>query len=149
VTTRDGHSDFTTKPSPWPVPETVERLTTLMSERGMTIFATIDQAAAAKSVGLQLRETVLLLFGSPKAGTPVMDAEPLAALDLPLKLVVWDDDGHTKVSYLSPTALAKRYGLADSLAGPLAGIDQVTDDTLRELPSLNLDAERSADDPHQ
>ena len=126
----DPHPDCTTKDSPWPVAATVERLSALMTERGMTIFATIDQRAAAQAVGLQLRETVLILFGSPAAGTPVMQAAPLAALDLPLKVLVWDDDGHTRVSYLSPAALAARHGLSDALAAPLAGIDGLTDAAL-------------------
>jgi uncharacterized protein (DUF302 family) len=121
---------FTTKQSPWPVPETVTRITNLLLERGMTVFATIDQRAAALTVGLQLRETVLILFGNPAAGTPVMDAVPLSALDLPLKLVVWDEQGTTRVSYLSPAALAERYRLSQSLAAPLAGIDQLTDAAL-------------------
>ena len=123
----DPHPDYTTKDSPWPVPATVERLTGLIAERGMTIFATIDQRAAARRVGLDLRETVLIIFGSPVGGTPVMEAKPLAALDLPLKLLVWDDDGHTRVSYLTPAVLAARYALPESLAAPLAGIDGLVD----------------------
>jgi len=126
------HPDYTTKDSPWPVAETVARLTALMAERGMTIFATIDQRAAAHEVGLELRETVLILFGNPAAGTPVMDAEPLAALDLPLKLLVWDDGGHTRVSTLTPAALAARYALPESLTAPFAGVDQLTDTALAE-----------------
>lgn len=124
------HPDYTSKDSPWAVPDTVRRLTTLITERGMTIFATIDQAAEARRVGLQLRDTVLIVFGSPKAGTPVMDAQPLAALDLPLKLLVWDDQGRTLVSYLKPTVLAARYTLTDSLAAPLAGIEALVDAVL-------------------
>ncbi len=123
---------FTTKQSPWPVPATVTRITNLLLARGMTVFATIDQRAAAHTVGLELRETVLILFGNPAGGTPVMDAVPLSALDLPLKLVVWDEDGTTRVSYLSPAALAERYGLSESLAAPLAGIDPLTDAVLRD-----------------
>ena len=96
------HPDYTTKDSPWPVAETADRFAGLITERGMTIFATIDQRAAAHRAGMELRDTVLIIFGSPAAGTPVMDAQPLAALDLPLKLLVWDDDGHTRVSYLTP-----------------------------------------------
>jgi len=122
--------DYTTKPSPWPVAETVERLTALMAERAMTVFATIDQQAAARRVGQDLRETVLILFGNPAAGTPVMEAEPLAGLDLPLKLMVWSEGGRTLVSYLDPGALAARYGLTDSLAAPLAGIEGLTDAAL-------------------
>lgn len=122
--------EYTTKPSPWPVPETVDRLTRFLTGRGMTVFATIDQRAAACGVGLDLRETVLLLFGNPAGGTPVMDAVPLAALDLPLKLLVWDDEGRTRVSYLTPTALATRHHLSQELAAPLAGIDGLTDAVL-------------------
>ena len=123
-------ADYTTKDSRWPVPETVERLRGFITERGMTIFATIDQRAAARQAGLDLRETVLIIFGSPAAGTPVMDAQPLAALDLPLKLVVWDDDGHTRVSYLTPAVLASRFALPETLAAPLAGIDGLVDAVL-------------------
>lgn len=127
LTVHDPHSDHTTKDSPWPVAATVERLTRLIAERGMTIFAVIDQRAAARAAGLELRDTVLILFGSPTAGTPVMDAEPFAALDLPLKLLVWDDHGQTRVSYLTPAVLAARYALPQPLAAPLAGIDPLTD----------------------
>ena len=123
-------SDYTTKDGQWPVSETVERLSGFITERGMTIFATIDQRAAARGVGLDLRETVLIIFGSPAGGTPVMDAQPLAALDLPLKLVVWDDDGHTRVSYLTPAVLASRFSLPEALAAPLAGIDGLVDAVL-------------------
>jgi uncharacterized protein (DUF302 family) len=119
------HPDYTTKDSPWLVPATVERLTALMIERGMKIFATIDQRAAARAVGLELRATVLIIFGSPATGTPVMDTAPLAGLDLPLKLLVWDDNGRTRVSH--PAVFAARYALPVPLAAPLAGIDQLTD----------------------
>lgn len=123
-------SQITTKASPWSVAETVQRFTSLFTDRGLTIFATIDQREAAHGVGLQLRETVLMLFGNPAAGTPVMDAVPLAALDLPLKVLIWDDQGQTSVSYLSPSALAERYGLSAALNAPLAAIDPLTDAVL-------------------
>jgi uncharacterized protein (DUF302 family) len=128
----DLNPDYTTKTSPWPVAATVRRLTELITAGGMTIFATIDQAAAARDAGLPLRDTVLIVFGNPKAGTPVMAEHPLAALDLPLKLVVWDDDGQTRVSYLKPAALAARHSLADSLAAPLSGIDKLAEAGLTE-----------------
>jgi uncharacterized protein (DUF302 family) len=67
-----------------------------------------------------------VIFGSPRAGTPVMVAVPLAALDLPLKALVWDDAGQTRVSYTAPATLAARYGLSDELATRLAGIDPLT-----------------------
>lgn len=129
----DAEQPYTTKSSPWSVQETVDRLTTLIAARGMELFAAIDQRAAARRAGLQLRETVLLLFGNPAAGTPVMDAVPLAALDLPLKLLVWDDEGQTRVSYLAPAALAASHHLSPALAAPLAGIDGLTDTALSSV----------------
>ena len=116
-----------TKLSHLPVAETVARLTGLVSAKGMRLFAVIDQRAEAQQAGLDLRETTLVLFGSPAAGTPVMAASPLAALDLPLKVLVWADEGQTKVSYYSPAALAARYHLGADLAGNLAGINALTD----------------------
>jgi uncharacterized protein (DUF302 family) len=106
---------------------TVERLTGMVQEKGMTLFAVIDQSAAAREVGLELRGTTLVIFGSPLAGTPVMAASPLSALDLPLKVLIWSDDGQTKVSYLAPSAIAARYHLNADLAHNLAGIDTLTD----------------------
>ena len=93
----------------------------------MKLFAVIDQSAEAHQAGLQLRDTTLVIFGDPIAGTPVMAASPLAALDLPLKVLVWDDALETKVSYYSPAALAARYHLSADLAVNLAGIDALTD----------------------
>ena len=116
-----------TKQSPRPVRETVARLVEIISDKGLTLFAVIDQREEARRVGLVLRSTTLVIFGSPVAGTPVMDAAPLAALDLPLKVVIWDNDGQTIVSYVAPDALAHRYDLRADLASNLAGIDGLTD----------------------
>jgi uncharacterized protein (DUF302 family) len=117
---------FITKLSPESVPGTVARLTAMISAKGMKLFAVIDQRAEAEHAGLELRGTTLVLFGSPAAGTPVMAAEPLSALDLPLKVLIWDDCGQTKVTYLSPGALAARYQLSAELAASLAGINALT-----------------------
>ncbi len=122
--------EYTTKTSGATVEDTVQRFTEAITARGMMVFATIDQQAAARGAGLDLRETVLIIFGSPAAGTPVMDAAPLSALDLPLKLLVWNDGQQTLVSYLSPAALAARHGLSAELAARLAGIDPLTDAVL-------------------
>jgi uncharacterized protein (DUF302 family) len=119
--------DITTKLSARSVDATVARLLELVAARGMNVFAVIDQRAEAQEAALELRPTTLVLFGSPAAGTPVMVAAPLAALDLPLKVLVWADGAQTKVSYLAPTALAARYDLAPELARNLAGIDGLTD----------------------
>ena len=116
-----------TKLSPLPVAGTVAKLTGLLSAKGVKLFAVIDQSAEARQVGLSLRETTLVIFGSPVAGTPVMAASPLAGLDLPLKVLVWDNDGQTSVTYYSPAALAARHHLGAGLAGNLASIDALTD----------------------
>jgi uncharacterized protein (DUF302 family) len=120
-------NEIITKISPDSVTATVSRLTGLADSKGMRLFAVIDQREEARRVGLDLRETVLVLFGSPAAGTPVMAAAPLAALDLPLKVLIWADGDHTKVTYYAPSALAARYRLDQDLAGNLAGINAITD----------------------
>ena len=109
------------------VAATVAQLTDMITGKGMKLFAVIDQAAEARQAGLTLRETVLVIFGSPQAGTPVMAASPLAALDLPLKVLIWADEGQTKVSYYAPAALAASHHLTADLAASLAGINAVTD----------------------
>ena len=116
-----------TKLSPRPVPDTVARLTGILREKGLKQFAVIDQSAEAAASGLTLRETVLVIFGNPAAGTLVMQAAPLSALDLPLKVLVWADGGQTKVSYVAPAELGARYGLNAGQAAQLAGIDPLTD----------------------
>ena len=98
-----------------------------MAAKGLHVFAVIDHSGEAKDRGIELRETKVVIFGSPEAGTPVMVSAPLVALDLPLKVLVWEDGGQTKVSYTTPAALAARYQLSDQLAGRLAGIDPLTD----------------------
>jgi uncharacterized protein (DUF302 family) len=125
-TTKTEHG-IVTKLSPRSVAATVERLTELVTSKGMKLFAVIDQRAEAEQAGLELRETVLVLFGSTAEGTPVMDAAPLAALDLPLTVLVWDDGGQPKVTYTAPEALAARYGLTPELTARLAGIGPLTD----------------------
>ncbi|HEY3902965.1 MAG TPA: DUF302 domain-containing protein [Streptosporangiaceae bacterium] len=117
---------ITTKLSSQSVPDTVARLVNIVNAKGVKLFAVIDQRAEAQAAGLELRETTLVIFGNPAAGTPVMAAAPMAALDLPLKVLVWDDDGQTKVSYTGPAELAARYRLSADLAGNLAAIDVLT-----------------------
>ena len=117
-----------TKESPRSVTDTVARLASLVEAKGMKVFAIVDHSGEAERIGLELRDTKVVMFGSPTAGTPVMVASPLAALDLPLKALIWADGTQTKVSYTAPQALADRYGLRDELAARLAGIDVLTDD---------------------
>ncbi len=120
-------SGVITKVSPFSVADTVSRLVSLVASKGMKVFAMIDHSGEAARIGMALRDTKLVIFGSPESGTPVMESAPLAALDLPLKVLVWADGGATKVSYTSPTALGARYGLTVDLAARLAGIDALTD----------------------
>ena len=120
-------TEITTKISPRSVTETTSRLTGILSAKGLKVFAVIDQSGEASAVGMKLRETTLVLFGNPAAGTPVMVAAPLSALDLPLKVLIWADDGQTKVTYYGPAALAARYDLDADLTAKLAAIDPLTD----------------------
>jgi uncharacterized protein (DUF302 family) len=119
--------ELVTKRSPRSVAETVTRLTEALAAKGIKLFATIDHAAEARAAGLDLRETQVVIFGNPAAGTPVMEAAPLAALDLPLKVLVWADGDQTNVSYAPPAVLGERYGLSDDLTARLAAIDAITD----------------------
>jgi uncharacterized protein (DUF302 family) len=91
--------------------ETLETLKDTILKGGNTIFASIDQSAAATTVGMTLRPTTLLVFGNPKGGTPLMDAFPLVALDLPLKLLVWEEGGAVNVAYVPMSEIAARYGV--------------------------------------
>ena len=127
MTENTTETDVVTKLCHLSVTETISKLTGMIAVKGMKLFAVIDQAAEARQVGLMLRETVLVIFGSPAAGTAVMAASPLSALDLPLKALIWSDEGQTKVSYYDPAALAARHHLSPELAGNLAGINNLTD----------------------
>jgi uncharacterized protein (DUF302 family) len=107
---------LTTIASKYDPAETIKRLETKIKAKGMTVFARIDHAAGAKEVGLELRPTEVLIFGSAKAGTPLMQAEQTIGIDLPLKVLVWQDGaGKTWISYNNPEWLAKRRGLGDGV----------------------------------
>ena len=95
-----------------PVAGTASRLESLLKAKGLKIFARIDQAAEAQAAGLTMRPMVLLIFGDPKAGTPLMNRYPSMAIDLPLKALVWESaDGKVWLSYNSPEFLQRRHGL--------------------------------------
>jgi uncharacterized protein (DUF302 family) len=126
-TTRQEIHAITTKLSPRSVPDTADRLTEILAVKGLKVFAVIDQQDEARRAGLELRAMILIIFGNPAAGTAVMAAAPLAALDLPLKVLVWADEQQTKVSYLDPDALGARYHLTPELAAALAGVNGITD----------------------
>lgn len=112
--------------SPYSVPETLKRVESLLQESGLTIFCRVDHSGEAEKTGLKMQPTQLIVFGSPKGGTPVMVASPTIAIDLPLKALIWQDAaGKVWISYNSPEYLQQRRNVpADlvkniSAAGPL------------------------------
>jgi uncharacterized protein (DUF302 family) len=112
------------KPSKHSVEQTVEALSNILKSKGVAVFALIDHSGEAEKVGLQMRPTKLLIFGNPKAGTPLMLASPSSAIDLPLKLLVWEDaQGKVWVSYNSPEYLRERHGLPQDLMQNIAVVE--------------------------
>jgi uncharacterized protein (DUF302 family) len=118
-----GDDVVVTKLSPWSMADTLARLSAVVAARGMEVFAVIDHGGNARNAGLDLRNTKLVIFGSPSVTTPVIEAAPLAALDVPFRVVVWENEYQTLVSYPAPIAVARRYGLDGDLATALASID--------------------------
>lgn len=113
-------SGLMTVPSSYGVTETVNRLETLFKEKGLTVFAHINHQSEAVKVGLTMKESQLLIFGNPKAGTPLMIAAPSTAIDLPLKVLVWEDaTGKIWLSYNRPDFLKERHGLSEEVLKPL------------------------------
>jgi len=112
------------KPSNHSVDETVERLKNILQANGVTLFSLVDHSGEAEKVGMKMRPTKLLIFGSPKAGTPLMLAAPTAAIDLPLKILIWEDaQGNTWLSYNSSEYLKQRHGLPQDLLQNIAVVE--------------------------
>ena len=98
------------------VDQTVNKLKAILQAKGVTLFALVDHSGEAQKVGMKMHPTKLLIFGSPKGGTPVMQAAPSIAIDLPLKMLVWEDAvGHVWLSYNSPAYLQQRHGVPQNL----------------------------------
>ena len=120
-----------TKPSGTSVPETIERLKSLMEHRGFTVFNVIDHRAVAERAGVQIPDSKLVMFGKPSVGAAVMLAAPLAALDIPLKVLVWEDEnGAVSVSYNSPEFLGQRYHLEGGLRAPFDAVESIVEAAL-------------------
>jgi uncharacterized protein (DUF302 family) len=112
------------KPSNHSVDETVEKLKGILQSKGVTLFAMVDHSEEAAKVGMKMRPTKLLIFGSPKAGTPLMLAAPRSAIDLPLKILVWEEaEGKVWVSYNSPAYLQQRHGFPAELLQNIAVVE--------------------------
>jgi len=114
VTIRSHHS----------VDQTVQKIEKILQAKGVKLFVMIDHSGEAEKAGMSMRPTKLLIFGSPKAGTPVMLASPTVAIDLPLKILVWEDaDGSVRLSYNSPSYLQARHGLPENLLLNIAVVE--------------------------
>lgn len=108
------------------VGETVEKLKGILQAKGVSLFALVDHSGEAEKAGLKMRPTKLLIFGSPKAGTPLMLAAPSVAIDLPLKILVWEDgQGAVWLSYNSPAYLQERHGFPPDLLPNISGVEQL------------------------
>jgi len=111
-------------PSPYSVPDTLKRLEDIARAKELTIFARVDHSGEAEKAGLKMRPTQLLIFGSPKAGTPLMIAVPSLAIDLPLKALAWEDaQGKVWLSYNHPEYLRERHGVPEELMKNIAGVE--------------------------
>ena len=119
-----------TKRSRYSYWDTIAKLTKAMTDGGNTIFATIDQTSAAASVGMTLRPTTLIVFGNPRGGTPFMYAFPPIALELPLKLLVWEESSSVSLAYVPMSEIAARYGVTgmdDRIAAIDRALETLTD----------------------
>jgi uncharacterized protein (DUF302 family) len=120
---RSGHS----------IGETLNRIELLLQTKGIVLFAIIDHSGEAEKVGLHMRPTKLLVFGNPKAGTPLMTASPSIAIDLPLKILVWEDgDGSVWLSYNTPAYLAERHHLPPELVPALSAVEALVEKAAEE-----------------
>jgi uncharacterized protein (DUF302 family) len=121
-----------TRPSPFSVEETLVRLQEAIHSRNLTLFANIDHSGEARRVGLTMQEAHVLIFGNPKGGTPLMIASPLLALDLPLKVLVWQgEDDQVWVSTTSAAYLKVRYAIPQELIGNIAVVDALIEQAIQ------------------
>jgi uncharacterized protein (DUF302 family) len=119
------------KPSKYSVQETLHRLETILTAKGIKIFALVDHSGEAEKAGLKMLPTQLLIFGNPKGGTPVMLAAPTSAIDLPWKALAWQDAaGQVWLSYNDAAYIRRRFGLSDDVMKPLAGLGAVIEQSL-------------------
>ena len=121
-----------TKASAYSFDETLMRMVATIQAKGLTLFARIDHSVEAELAGLSMQPASVLIFGAPKAGTPLMVASPLLALELPLRTLVWQDNaGNVQISYTDPVFLAERFALPEELRANIAGIGALIDSAFK------------------
>jgi uncharacterized protein (DUF302 family) len=121
-------AEIITKHSSKSVAQTIDGLKRLIADRGFTVFNVIDHSGVAERVGVQMPDSKLVMFGKPTVGAAVMLAAPLAALDIPLKVLVWEDgNGAVSVSYNSPRFLAERHHLEGALRAPFDAVESIVE----------------------
>ena len=117
------------------VAETADRLVGAVENAGATVFARVDHAAGAASIDAELAPMTMVMFGNPRIGTPILQAAPYAGIDLPLRVLIWEEDGTTRVGYLDPAALKARYaveGADEALAMMTGALDNLTNAALKK-----------------
>ncbi len=126
--TSNPENGIATIPSRQSVDQTVGKLQEILQAKGVKLFALVDHSGEAEKAGMQMRPTKLLIFGNPKAGTPVMVAAPTSAIDLPLKILVWEDDGgKVRISYNSAAYLQARHGFPRELVQNIAVVEKLAE----------------------
>ncbi len=131
VGTAHAGGNLVTKPSKYSVQETIDRIEKVVVAKGMKIFARINHAGEAKTVGLEMKPAELLIFGNPKGGTALMVARPTAAIDLPMKALAWEDKaGKVWLTYNAPQLLQERHGMPADLAARLEPVGKLLEQTV-------------------
>lgn len=126
------HNGMVHLSSAYSVAETLKRVEGVLQGKNLTVFARIDHSGEAEKVGLKMRPTQVIIFGSPKGGTPVMLAAPTVAIDLPLKALVWENaEGKVWVSYNSPEYLKQRHNIPDELVKNIAGAGALLEEAVK------------------
>jgi uncharacterized protein (DUF302 family) len=130
--TRATDNGIVDTPSPHSFEQTVEKFSSVLQSRGLTLFALVDHSGEAEKVGLNMPPTKLLIFGSPKGGTPAMLAAPSIAIDLPLKVLISEDrEGKVWISYNAPEFLGRRHNLPDALLPNISAVRAMVEEAVR------------------
>ncbi len=130
MTSANAQEGWIIKDSNNSVSDTADKLVKIIEGAPPKLFARVDHAAGAKSVDMELADSTLIIFGAPQIGTPIMQQNIMAGLDLPIRVLIWDDNGQTKIGYLDPEALKARYaidGAEKAFEGMAGAIAKMTD----------------------